>query len=239
MKNKNKIEYLLINLPDYIDGKIKDTDLIREIENRIKTNADFRDEYEKIKNSFSFLKETKFEEPPAHYFSTLLPKINERLEATQKHEEISIWEKIFSYWKFAIPVVPIILVFIILKIDVFNPDETLKKDVQNETIIKEKIDNNIIKEENKDIAELNEDNNKDAETNILQYKKSRTSNDYEYIETKNDYDFLNSNNTNYIDDYLEEVGDYYDDEYLSEEDYEELSIEEQNEIISKLKEEDF
>ena len=238
MKNKDKIKDLLINLPDYIEGKIEDPDLIRKIEDEIKTNEGFRNEYEEMKSSFSFLKEVRLEEPSEHYFSTLLPKINERLEATHKHEEISIWEKIFSYWKFAIPVVPIILIFIILKIDIFNPDETLKKDEPNKTIIKEKDDNNLIKEENKDLAVLNENNNKDSETNILRYQKSRTSYDYEYTETKDNYDFLNSN-TSYVDDYLEEAEDYYDDEYLLEEDYEELSIEEQNEIITKLKEEDF
>jgi len=214
-------------------------DDVRTIEDEIKTNESFRNEYEEIKSSFSFLNEVRLEEPPEHYFSTLLPKINERLEATHKHEEISIWEKLFSYWKFAIPVVPIILIFIILKIDIFNPDETLKKGEPNKTIIKEKEYNNIIKEETKDIAVVNEDNNKDTETNISQYQISRTSYDYEYTETKNDYDFFNQNNTSYIDDYLEEVGNYYDDEYLFEEDYEGLSTEEQNEIITKLKEEDF
>jgi len=238
MKNKDKLKDLLINLPDYIEGKIKDPDLIRKIEDEIKTNEGFRNEYEEIKSSFSFIKKVKLEEPPEHYFSTLLPKINERLEETSKHQEISIWEKIFSYWKFAIPVIPIVLIFIILKIDFFNLDETLKKDDTNNTIIKEKEDNTI-KEENKDLAVANEDTNKDTETNISQYQKSRTSYDYKYTETKDDYDFLNSNNTSNIDDYLEEVGDYYQDEDLLEEDYEELSIEEQNEIIIKLKEEDF
>ncbi len=238
MKNKDKQKELLINLPDYIEGKIKDLDLIRKIEDEMKTNEGFRNEYEEMKNSFSFIKKVKLEEPPEHYFSTLLPKINERIEATHKHEEISIWEKIFSYWKFAIPVIPIVLLIVILKIDFFNPDETLKKDDINNTIIKEKEDN-VIKEENKDLAVVNEDTNKDTETKISQYQKSRTSYDYEYTETKDDYDFLNSNNTSNIDDYLEEVKDFYHDEDLLEEDYEELSIEEQNEIIIKLKEEDF
>lgn len=238
MKNKDKIKDLLLNLPDYIEGKIKDPGLIRKIDDEIKTNEDFRNEYEEMKSSFSFIKETSLEEPPEHYFNTLLPKINERLEATHKHKEISIWEKIFSYWKYAIPVIPIILIFIILKIDIFNPDETLKKNELNNTIIKEKEDN-VISEKNKDLAVVNEDTNKDTETNIPQYKKSRTSYDYEYTETKDDYDFINSNNTSFVNDYLEEVGDYYDDEYLLEEDYENLSIEEQNEIITKLKEEDF
>ena len=239
MKKEEYINKLIFELPDYIEGKIDNPGLEKKILNEINTNPEFRKEYEDLKNSFTFLENTELSEPPDHYFSTLLPKINAKLDKNRNTSEISIWEKIFSYWKFAIPLVPIVLIFMIFKFDIFSPEKNLKvEENSNNVIIKEKTNDEI--EENKDIAVVQEDSS-DESVKTIKEKKYENTHDYTYEDNISSKETPESDNSSTLNKYLDETGTYYEDnaDHTLEEDFNSLDKEQQDEIILKLKEADF
>ncbi|MBL7129396.1 MAG: hypothetical protein ISS16_10500 [Ignavibacteria bacterium] len=239
MKKEENINKLIFELPDYIKGNIDDPELEKKIQNEINTNPEFRKEYEDLKDSFAFLENTELSEPPDHYFSTLLPKINAKLDKKIKTNDISIWEKIFSYWKFAIPLVPIVLIFLIFKFDIFSPEKNLKvEENSNNVIIKEKTNDEI--EENKDIAIVQEDSS-DESVKTIKEKKYENTHVYIYEENNSSKEIPKTDNENILNKYLDEIDTYYEDndDYSIEEDFNSLDKEQQDEIILKLKEAEF
>ena len=92
MYKKNK---LIFDLPDYIQGKIIDKKIIKSIEEEIRDNEDFRNEYETLK---AFLKSDislKEEEAPNGYYNNLLPQILDKLEK-RNHVESFYKKYIFN-----------------------------------------------------------------------------------------------------------------------------------------------
>lgn len=241
MKKEENINKLIFDLPDYIKGNIDEPELEKKIQNEININPEFRKEYENLKDSFTFLENTKLSEPPDHYFSTLLPKINEKLDKQRSTTEISIWEKIFSYWKFAIPLVPIVLIFLIFKFDIFSPEKNLKvEENSNNVIIKEKTNNDIESKENKEIAIVPEDSS-DESVKIVKEKKYENTHENTYENNNSSKETPKSDNESILDKYLDEVDTYYEDneDFTLEEEFKSLDKEQQDEIIQKLKEADF
>lgn len=214
MKNNNKrYEELLFDLPDYISGKIIDRARISEIENQIKSDAEFRSEYENLKLTFNTLENIKFEEPSDAFFNNLLPKIHQRInekESPQEHK-VSIWDRFFPVLKYVLPVLVLITFVYIYNIDnstVVNKFDTLTSQ-SNEVIINEK---NI--EPNTDsgnlIAEQNIQENKNIE------KSNSNTNDLQII---NVVDVTQPETSLFFNDTELEVDDYEMDN-LSQEDEE-------------------
>jgi len=61
MGNINKIEELLMELPDYINNKLEDKIIKENIEYEISHNPDFKSEYEEMKRSFEFIHSPNYE----------------------------------------------------------------------------------------------------------------------------------------------------------------------------------
>ena len=211
MKKEEYINKLIFELPDYIKSKIDNPELKKKIKNEINSNPEFRKEYEDLKNSLSFLENTKLSEPPDHYFSTLLPKINAKLEKHRSTSEISIWEKIFSYWKFAIPLVPIVLIFLIFKFDIFSPGNNLKvEENSNNVIVKEKSNNEIESTENKDIAVIQEDSS-DEPVKTVNKQRYNYTNENNYEDNISSKKTPESDNESTLNEYLDGMDTYYED----------------------------
>lgn len=108
MKHLN--EELLYSLPDYINGQLKDHKLIVKIENEIANNPDFEIEYENLKNTFSFLEKTNFEEPSEAYFNNLLPNINAKLDEKKQKKSFNILDYLAPSLKYVLPVICVMFV---------------------------------------------------------------------------------------------------------------------------------
>src|SRR5690606_41625304 len=79
----------------------------------INNEPDFMTEYEDMKSSFTFLKDTSFSEPPGFYFNNLLPNINNRIDALEAKPS-----GVFSGWlsnalKFVIPALILVLGYLL------------------------------------------------------------------------------------------------------------------------------
>lgn len=177
MNNKLNIEDIKCLIPDYISGLVSNEDRTI-IENSLKESAELREFYEDIKSTFEFVKNVKFEEPPAHYFNTLLPRIHEKIEtrAARKFQ----WSNIGAIWKIIVPVAAILLFFILYFVLRSPENQLTKKEIKPIEEIKKdtpKTESPIIKDEKKEPVDQEKDNalNKTTDEKIspVQTKKPR------------------------------------------------------------------
>lgn len=134
MKTKYNKEDLAHSLPDYISNKIDDKDLIKEIESEIINNSEFKNEFDELKTTLSFLSTTTWESPQESYFNNLPVRINERI--TKESSLESFWEKLSILWKILIPAIPVIILSIIL----FNNFTNKASDITQTETEKSKIE---------------------------------------------------------------------------------------------------
>lgn len=136
MNRKIDIEEIKLLLPDYITGTLgaAESDIV---ENAIKQNAEISKLFRDMKNALDFVNTVSFSEPSPRYWNNLLPRIHERID---QKEEKKFLKAIPLWWKVAIPVAAVILIFVIYRIS-HAPDEdfTQKKTEQvKESVSSEK-----------------------------------------------------------------------------------------------------
>ncbi len=131
MNTKYTDEDLLMALPDFARGVKLDRELESMLKKKLDTDESFRNEYQDILKTFSFLSKAKFSEPPDHYFSNLSVRINEKIDSASKD---SWWERLGLFWKILIPVLPVLIalmIFLLNKDD--NPEKVLTLDTTTKT----------------------------------------------------------------------------------------------------------
>ena len=109
MKKAFEKEELLENLPDFIEGKIDDTDLKEAIFFEISNNNEFKEEYEKFSATIKNFSKFEFTKPPTNYFNNLLPRLNDKINV--KKEKFVFSKSISMLWKLAIPIAALVLFF--------------------------------------------------------------------------------------------------------------------------------
>jgi hypothetical protein len=109
MEREYKIEELYENLPDFINGRIEDANLRNAIITEIEANSEFKYEFESLNSISNNIKNISFSEPPDNYFNNLLPQINERIYSTDK--QFSFKKRFSAIWKFALPLTAVILMY--------------------------------------------------------------------------------------------------------------------------------
>lgn len=77
MKNLNE---LIKELPDYAMGRIKDENLIRDIQYLLKNNRDFEMEFNRIKEIVGSLENEIPQSPPENYFINLIADVNNKID---------------------------------------------------------------------------------------------------------------------------------------------------------------
>jgi len=237
MEKKFIKEEFLENLPDYINHSIDDDILRKEIQTEIETNPDFKKEFELLKSTLNTINNFELSKPPENYFNSLLPRINEKIY--NKPERFGFLKNLSVLWKLAVPVVTIIVFFISYKTFFENNEYTnrLNKNsivLNNDTQISNKSNDTVFgnPEEKKSLLSENFESeyainpDKTIGTNTTENKS-------------NSYNKKNSNSTN-ITNISENIPDeelFYstDDDDAYEQDFDKLSSEEQNNIISKIK----
>lgn len=232
--NISNYEELLYNLPDYIEGKITDTDLIQKIEAEINLNPAFKSEFDLISSAIESVKGLKFSEPPDHYFSNLVPAINSRIENNKSDSTLFHFFRLSYLFKYALPALSVILVIIIINFsNKSNKDENMF--VQSEKTINGIMNNNsdIKTDSTNNLKENNEmeSNNENVESNVI--NKEKEINNSEIIKRKNKQETVSENNNiNLLELFTE--NEESEDDYYYESDFNTLSQSEQNEILNKL-----
>lgn len=207
---KNKLKY---ELPDYVQGKISDKKLLKKIEDEIKSDKDFMEEYSSIKSFFGKQMSISEREAPQGYYSTLLPEIITKAEGTQNKKGLSI---LFNR-KLATILSVIILSVIFYRIGIYTPgNDKLNTFIQHDsdksdiTGIKDSIvpESDVSIKENSGIVSV---------TPKAKYVKDNSSDDF--------YDLLNEN--------VELMQEYESEESL-EEDIKDLSESRLNQILDEI-----
>lgn len=224
-------EQLLENLPDYINKKIDDNELIKAIEYEISTNQNFKKEFDLLNSTFVNLKKLEFSEPPTNYFYNFLPKLNEKIYENSKSYKLGF--NLSKFWKYAVPVVTIILFFIGYKTIFKNNEYINNLNNDSQIVIKElnySDDKNFSSKNDSEPKSENKEeiiNSKNENT----FKNNIKSRDFgKKISTKNEDFIFDINDT-----YSEEEIFFSDDDLNFDNKFEKMTSEEQNNLIDKIK----
>jgi len=233
--NSINSEELLYSLPDYIKGKIDNKELISAIENKLLTDKDFKNQYENILSTVSFMNESKLPEPPEHYFTNFVPILNQRIDGLNRKPKS--FYSIPSLLKYAIPILTIFLIAIIFLLnqntsEIKFPD-TNKTNITSRNIEPNTTDNDFTDESVK--TNTSEELSNTEEINkISKIKYSLNKNTKNNIEENTNISAI----SDFISDIAEPSSEETDD-YYYESDFHELTNSEQNEIINNLAKNNF
>jgi hypothetical protein len=240
MNKKYKNEELWENLPDYINNGIDDDELKEAIRIEIETNQDFKKEYDIISTTLKTVNNFSFSEPPENYFNSLLPRINEKIH--KNSETFSFLKNLSILWKFAIPVVTILSFFISYK-TFFNSNEYTNKLNDNNVVLNTDTQKNI-KTNDTELTNKEELTSEELENYLKSeeissdnarsyYLKHYVSDSKSNFANKDENIDVSLNLSDNIPD--EEVFYSTEDEENVEQEFDRLNTEEQNNIISQIK----
>ncbi|MFZ4592481.1 MAG: hypothetical protein ACOYN6_15880 [Ignavibacteria bacterium] len=229
--NKNN-EDLLYSLPDYITGKLNDERIRHNIEEEIRINAGFREEYELMKETYSSIKDLEFSEPPAHYFTNMVPRINQRIESNSGFSFAHMF-RLANLFKYALPAVSVIVLIVIFTFSnkssknenmFVHTDDTITEIMRNnkDTIktIEKTMESNATEEK-----ELT-----DNTTVNTSHKVNREKNTNQTVKTVTEKPVANNIESLFAD--TEQTENF--DDYVYETDFSTLSGKEQADLINKL-----
>ncbi len=215
-------EELLFHLPDYVTGKITDENLLLRIQSEINSNPEFKKEYESLAETFSTIKDLKFSDPPEHYFTSMVPKINEKIANQKESKSISGFFKLSNLYKYALPAVSVVLLIVIITFSNKNNKDESMFSRYGDTI------SDIMKLDSESPYESIDDEN-DIAFDFAE--------DEEFAESGESSDLIAIDNSNILELY-DENGDS-DEEFFYYSDFETLSHTEQIELINTLSETKF
>lgn len=121
MKDKSNIEDIKQLIPDYITGSLDESEKF-EVEKALQESSDLKSFYSDMKDTFEFVGNVKFEEPSPQYWSTLLPRIHEKIDARQSKK--FSWGNIAAFWKIAVPVAAVIVIFMVYRV-LISPEKQI------------------------------------------------------------------------------------------------------------------
>ncbi|MFA5011009.1 MAG: hypothetical protein WC644_03550 [Ignavibacteria bacterium] len=215
-------EELLFHLPDYVTGKITDDNLLLRIQSEINSNPEFKKEYESFTETYSTIKDLKFSSPPDHYFTNMVPKINEKIANQKESMGISGFFKLSYLYKYALPAVSVILLIVIITFSNKNNKDESMFSRYGDTI------SDIMKFDSESSYESIDDENDIA---------LESAEDDEFSESGDASELIAIENANILELY-DENGDS-DEELFYYSDFETLSHIEQIELINTLSETKF
>jgi hypothetical protein len=220
--NYKSDDELIFSLPDYITGRDLEKNIREQIEERLKVDNLFYAEYIKIMDTYEYMKGVETDKAPDNYFSSLLPKINERIESNRMQK--SLWHYIIGSWKIAVPALTVILLIMIFnksdKIEHINVVPEFKEQaLMLPADSNGKNSNEVINNIGSKVSESTENTNRETVTAPVKQKNVKVSNE-ENTAVLNESLFGETE---------EEDEFYYEDEFHN------LNENEQNELINNLK----
>lgn len=230
MSTKYNNEDLLYSLPDYITGKLSDEDLKNKIANEIEINTGFREEYELLKETYSSIKNLEFSEPPAHYFTNLVPLINQRIESESKFSFAHIF-RITNLLKYALPAVSVVLLIVVFTFtNKSNKEENMFVQTDNTitNIMKETVDSTTVNKEAVEEASTEKvaENNTEVSVQVVREKNTKQT-----VKTVKE---ANVNTSNILELFTENEEPEAEEVFMYESEFTNLSKNEQSDLLSKL-----
>lgn len=233
------IDILRYYIPDYIRGNIYDKEILLLLENEINKNINFRKEYEELRNTLDFINFNSNTGPDELYFNSILPRLNNKIDylRSPKSSLINILVGIRNHWKYLLPVLPVILIIMIYRINFTN---TTKLNVPKENITLSENDSSILQNKvNLEIA--SNDNSKEIFQDETESSDTQLTNNV--LDT---FKLINNENINQVPEYLpdesfsdnSEKTDIFskeEDFINSENEFSEQNEETQIEILNNLK----
>lgn len=232
----NHFDELLYSLPDYITEELHDEKVKKQIEAKLLTDSSFREEYDSLKITMNFIQEAEFEPPSEVYFANLQANILSKVHKQNSSEKQSIFAKLVGYWKVAVPALTVCIVLFVYSQNMNTPQLPLKenlKDTKEQLSLNEKPGSRPQDTTPKDEV-MTKDNSEPVNTEIIN----------ETIETpKYKRQIINSYNENIS---AEENSSYSDeadgsllfsreDDTQAQDEYDNLSTDDQLDILQSLK----
>lgn len=117
----NHFDELLYSLPDYITGELDDEKIKEEIEAKLLVDSSFREEYDSLKSTMNFLQEAELEPPSEVYFANLQANILSKVRKENPSEKQSILGRLVGYWKVVVPALTVCVVLVIYSQNMNSP----------------------------------------------------------------------------------------------------------------------
>jgi hypothetical protein len=146
MKSIKNIEELKNLIPDYITGQISQSDKLM-LEDAMSESAELKELYNEMIGTLAFVNNVKFSEPSPQYFSTLLPRIHDRIQ--QQEESKFSWVNIPAVWKMLVPIAAVVLIAVVYYLVKPSGVQITKDDKKIENIKKDSNNNNQNNNDNK------------------------------------------------------------------------------------------
>ncbi|MBS1492502.1 MAG: hypothetical protein JST55_03265 [Bacteroidetes bacterium] len=126
----NHFDELLYSLPDYISGELDDEKVKEEIEAKLLVDSSFREEYDSLKSTMNFIREAEPEPPSEVYFANLQANILSKVHKETEPERQSILSRLVGYWKVVVPALTVCVVLIIYSQNMNTPPLPLTENVK-------------------------------------------------------------------------------------------------------------
>lgn len=233
---KNLHDELSYSLPDFITGELNDERIRKQIEERLLTDAVFREEHDSLKSTMNFLQSTELDTPSEVYFANLQANILSKVQKPEPVEKQSMLEKLLGYWKIVVPALTVCVVIIIYSRNSETPQIPLP---ENKVPVMNSGDSNSSNHESisKDKVISEESNNQSDSQN----------NDDETVPALKNRKVISSNSSTVTSDETSNISESLDgatifgreDETQAQDEYENLSSDDQLDILQSLKDKNF
>jgi len=230
----NHFDELLYSLPDYITGELDDDTIKEQIEAKLLIDSSFREEYDSLKATLNFIEETELEPPSEVYFANLQANILSKVHKENAPEKESILAKLVGYWKVVVPALTVCVVLVIYT----NNMDTPKLPLTEEVKVQMPAGNNVIK--NND-AQRKEETALQENTVQSENKVSPVETDFNISRHKRSESFFPSE-TSSADESTASLGEepeggiiFGNDDMQAQDEYNNLSADDQLDILQSLK----
>lgn len=239
----NHFDELLYSLPDYISGELDDEKVKEQIEAKLLVDSSFREEYDSLKSTMNFIREAEPEPPSEVYFANLQANILSKVHKETEPSRVSILSRLVGYWKVVVPALTVCVVLIIYTQNMNTPPlpltENVKVQMPLQKSLNDKGGNKSQDTSTKDAVITNEtsaptDNtssNESTEVNFNSSKHKRT--ESESVSSKENV--TTNESANLSDDSEGGIIFGREDDTQAQYDYDNLSTDDQLDILQSLR----
>lgn len=228
----NHFDELLYSLPDYITGELDDGKIKEEIEAKLLVDSSFREEYDSLKSTMNFLQEAELEPPSEVYFANLQANILSKVRRGNPSEKQSILGRLVGYWKVVVPALTVCVVLVIYSQNMNSPQLPLTEN-KVQTTLTEKQDNKNHDTAGKDEVLAKENSSID---NTVTSGESEFNPKYKKQISISSNEILSSeDNSSYTDEPDGSILFGRDEETQAQDEYDNLSADDQLDILQSLK----
>lgn len=221
------------SLPDYITGELDDEKIKEQIEAKLLVDSSFREEYDSLKATMNFLQEAELEPPSEVYFANLQANILSKVHKDTPAEQHGILAKLVGYWKVLIPALTVCVVLVIYTRNMETPQLPLSQDIKVQIPFNDKGKNT------QDTSSKDEDISTENSTqteNVSNNDVISTTPKHKKNELVSPQQIISSNEgASLTDDSEGSIIFGKDDESQAQDEYDQLSTDDQLDILQSLK----